>query len=44
LDEAIARCRAFREIGADITFLEAPVSIDEMRRYCSEVPAPRWRT
>ena len=41
LDEAIARCRAFREIGADITFLEAPVSIDEMRRYCSEVPGPK---
>jgi 2-methylisocitrate lyase-like PEP mutase family enzyme len=41
LDEAIARCRAFREIGADITFLEAPVSIDEMRRYCSDVPGPK---
>ena len=26
LDEAIARCQSFREIGADITFLEAPVS------------------
>ena len=25
LDEAIARCQAFREIGADITFLEAPL-------------------
>ena len=25
LDEAIARCRLFREIGADITFLEAPL-------------------
>jgi 2-methylisocitrate lyase-like PEP mutase family enzyme len=41
LDEAIARCRAFREIGADITFLEAPVSEDEMRRYCAEVPGPK---
>ena len=41
LDEAIARCVAFREIGADITFLEAPVSEDEMRRYCGEVPGPK---
>jgi len=41
LDEAIGRCQAFREIGADITFLEAPVSEDEMRRYCAEVPGPK---
>ncbi|HCB14453.1 MAG TPA: carboxyvinyl-carboxyphosphonate phosphorylmutase [Gammaproteobacteria bacterium] len=41
LDEAIARCRAFAEIGADITFLEAPESEVEMRRYCSEVPGPK---
>ena len=41
LDEAIARCRSFREIGADITFLEAPVSEDEMRRYCAEVQGPK---
>jgi 2-methylisocitrate lyase-like PEP mutase family enzyme len=41
LDEAIDRCRAFREIGADITFLEAPVSIEEMRRYCDDVPGPK---
>jgi 2-methylisocitrate lyase-like PEP mutase family enzyme len=41
LDEAIARCRVFREIGADITFLEAPVSEDEMRRYCADVSGPK---
>jgi len=41
LDEAIARCRAFRALGADITFLEAPVSEDEMRRYCAEVAGPK---
>ena len=41
LDEAIARCRAFRDLGADITFLEAPVSEDEMRRYCREVQGPK---
>src|SRR6187551_3858432 len=36
LDEAITRCRAFRDIGADITFLEAPLNEAEMQRYCSE--------
>lgn len=41
LDEAIARCRLFREIGADITFLEAPASEAEMRRYCREVDGPK---
>ena len=41
LEEAIGRCQAFREIGADITFLEAPVSEEEMRRYCAEVPGPK---
>lgn len=41
LDEAIDRCRAFREIGVDITFLEAPRSIDEMKRYCDEVSGPK---
>jgi 2-methylisocitrate lyase-like PEP mutase family enzyme len=41
LDEAIARCRAFRELGADITFLEAPVDEGEMRRYCGEVDGPK---
>jgi 2-methylisocitrate lyase-like PEP mutase family enzyme len=41
LDEAIARCRAFREIGADITFLEAPLGEEEMRRYCASVDGPK---
>src|SRR5688500_17485628 len=41
LDEAIARCRLFREIGADITFLEAPASDEELRRYCREVADPK---
>ena len=38
MDEAMARVAAFTEIGADITFLEAPESKEEMRRYCSETP------
>jgi 2-methylisocitrate lyase-like PEP mutase family enzyme len=41
LDEAIVRCRLFREIGADITFLEAPTSEPEMQRYCAEVDGPK---
>src|SRR5262245_32511803 len=41
LDEALERCRQFRAIGADITFLEAPGSEDEMRRYCAEVDGPK---
>ena len=41
LDEAIARCRAFADLGADITFLEAPLSEAEMCRYCGEVPGPK---
>ncbi len=32
IDEAIARTRQFHELGADINFLEAPESLDEMRQ------------
>ncbi len=41
LEEALIRARAFRELGADITFLEAPQSEEEMRRYCTEVEGPK---
>jgi 2-methylisocitrate lyase-like PEP mutase family enzyme len=41
LDEAITRCRLFRDIGADITFLEAPESIEEMQQYCQQVEGPK---
>ncbi len=41
LDEAIERCRLFRELGADITFLEAPLGEEEMRRYCRSVDGPK---
>jgi len=37
-DEALWRAQAFAEAGADLTFLEAPESEAEMRRYCAEVP------
>jgi len=41
LEEAILRCRLFREIGADITFLEAPLDQEEMRQYCKQVDGPK---
>jgi 2-methylisocitrate lyase-like PEP mutase family enzyme len=41
MDEAVARAQTFAEIGADITFLEAPRDEDEMRRYCADVPGPK---
>lgn len=41
LDEAIERAREFAKIGADITFVEAPESIEEMKDYCDSVPGPK---
>lgn len=37
MDEAMQRMKAFHEIGADILFLEAPRSVDEMKQFCCEV-------
>ena len=41
LDEAIARCQQFRSLGADVTFLEAPLDEREMRLYCTQVDGPK---
>ena len=41
LEEGIARARAFTELGADITLLEAPISEEEMSEYCRSVPGPK---
>ncbi|KAJ3342842.1 hypothetical protein HDU93_000972 [Gonapodya sp. JEL0774] len=38
LDEAIYRCQKFHELGADMVFLEAPRSEEEMVRLCKEIP------
>jgi len=38
VDEAIQRAQHFAEIGADITFVEAPESVEEMQQYCDAVP------
>mmetsp|Transcript_816 Transcript_816/g.2358 ORF Transcript_816/g.2358 Transcript_816/m.2358 type:complete len:160 (-) Transcript_816:1978-2457(-) len=40
IDEAIARAQIFHSLGAELTFVEAPTSIDDMRRICIEVPGP----
>jgi len=40
LSEAIDRAQLYREAGADLLFVEAPVTVEEMRRVCSEIPAP----
>lgn len=41
LSAAIDRCNAFVEAGVDMTFLEAPTSIEDMQAYCEQVPGPK---
>lgn len=38
LSEAIARGQKYAELGADIIFIEAPESVDEMAIICKEIP------
>ena len=38
LDEAIHRGKQYQEIGADIVFIEAPKTVEEMETICCEVP------
>jgi 2-methylisocitrate lyase-like PEP mutase family enzyme len=38
LDEALARAEAFSKAGADLLFVEAPTSKDEMGQVCRRVP------
>ncbi len=40
-DHAIKRCLAFREVGCDMTFLEAPETVEQMKEYCSLVSGPK---
>ena len=40
VDEAIVRAQLAREAGADLLFVEAPTTIDQMRRICREIPGP----
>lgn len=39
-DDALARCKDFVDEGADIVFLEAPESVEEMKRFCASIPRP----
>ena len=40
-DAGIERCLAFCEAGCDMTFLEAPESVEQMEEYCRAVPGPK---
>lgn len=40
LDDAIERAKHYKKIGADAVFVEAPRSIDEMRKIGKEINAP----
>ncbi|MEM5583334.1 isocitrate lyase/PEP mutase family protein [Roseibium sp. AS2] len=41
LGEAIARAAKFKELGADILFVEAPKTVAEMAEVCRELPGPK---
>jgi len=40
-DEALERCLAFHDHGADIIFFEAPRGEDEMEKLCAAIPGPK---
>jgi len=40
IDEAIRRANRYYNAGADLLFIEAPESVDQMRRICVEVEGP----
>lgn len=40
LDEAIARGKAYRKAGADVIFVEAPRSVEELKKVADEIDAP----
>jgi 2-methylisocitrate lyase-like PEP mutase family enzyme len=40
VDEAIERCLAYKEAGADALFVEAPRSIEELERIAEALPPP----
>jgi 2-methylisocitrate lyase-like PEP mutase family enzyme len=40
LDEALDRARRYAEAGADVTFVEAPTGLDELRRI-AQLPCPQ---
>ena len=40
LDDALDRALAYQEAGADVVFVEAPRTLEEMRRVCGTIKAP----
>lgn len=40
LDEAIERGKVYRKVGADIIFVEAPKSVEELKKVADEIDAP----
>jgi carboxyvinyl-carboxyphosphonate phosphorylmutase len=40
LEDAITRCRLYKEAGADALFVEAPRSMEELKTIARELPAP----
>ena len=40
LDEAIARGKAYRKAGADVIFIEAPRTVNELRMVAEQIDAP----
>jgi len=40
LDEAIERGKAYKKAGADVIFVEAPRSVEELRKVADEIDAP----
>ena len=40
VEEAIARCLAYKEAGADAVFVEAPQSVSELEQIARELPPP----
>lgn len=40
IDDAIDRMALYREVGADLLFVEAPRDVEQMRRICSELDGP----
>jgi 2-methylisocitrate lyase-like PEP mutase family enzyme len=40
IEEAISRANAYAEVGADVIFVEAPESLEEIERIAHEVAAP----
>ena len=41
LDEALERAKRFREVGADVCFVEAPTTVEEMKLICESVDGPK---